>query len=164
MASMRWILTLATATVCVGFQQYVPPSNPHALASTCLVGSDSDGAEVDCGDVCTQCHLSATADASFYDVGDAAICGECHADRTRDERAAGDLLVSTEHGNHAVAVPYRATNLRSRLAAQPVGPRLFRDGDGGTPRMFCSTCHDPHGNRPGLMRTEGEICRACHVM
>lgn len=161
---MRWILTLAAAAVCVGFQQHVPPSNPHALASLCIAGSDSDDGEMDCADVCAQCHLAATGPADFYDVGDAAICGDCHADKTTDERAAGGLIATSEHGNHPVAVDYLASRLRSNLAAQPSGPKLFVDGDGSTPRMYCSTCHDPHGTRHGLMRTEGEICRTCHVM
>ena len=91
---------------------------------------------------CGNCHLageSVTADNAHQLLGtQERLCGDCHADALRLSHASGF--------NPGRPLP----------AAYPVDWK----GD-----VTCSTCHDVHNDRPGLLRGEArgrEFCLACH--
>lgn len=163
MARSRYIFVAAAALVHAGFQEYNSTDSPHAAAWLCRSDTPSELSSEDCENICALCHGSSTDTLEFYDEGDARICGSCHSDKTTDARLPADLLVTVEHGNHPVGVPYSDSNLRSPLAERPSGPKLFKSPE-GPPKIYCSTCHDSHSTRHRLLRGEGEICLLCHLM
>lgn len=137
--------------------------DPHARAAECR--ADPLILETtECGAVCAECHPGTDGPIEMYELGDRAICAQCHA-RAGDARPADRLLVSEDHGNHPVGVEYRRSTIRSRLDPYPSGPKLFWDRTGGAPKVYCSTCHNPHGSVDRLLRVSPprDFCFACHV-
>jgi DmsE family decaheme c-type cytochrome len=153
-------------------------TNPHATASTALVGKA----------ICESCHGDGTkhaeegGDTSFIKVPRGAtgakVCLSCHQDRPGFDHTATGFHASASVNCtdcHSVHAAVTTPLLRSKASTLCVSchleqkmqfgkPYAHRIGRGG---IECTSCHNPHGG-PGVDKSlkltmAGEIpCLSCH--
>ena len=140
-------------------------TNPHHLAHACL-----DQWSATCGEVCSVCHLPEAPSASTLLTdpseggGDAVICSPCHSDKAETSRG-GAFLLNGHGGSHPVGVPYQPGVSSADLVYDPQGPKLICKRDKTECLVGCSTCHNPMGDAPSLLRVSNSgsaLCLSCH--
>lgn len=169
---MRASILLTTALAVLAL--LLPPArshagpNLHAESARCLREEGLANLSVACRKVCVMCHPAdrPVQAMDIYQEGDQELCLRCHAGKTA--RSANNMLpewVPGGGGNHPTGIAYDPWTSRTGLKQNPQGPRLFYDDHGDHPRLHCSTCHDPMGDAPKLLRMSNRgsaLCLACH--
>jgi len=84
---------------------------------------------------CTDCHATATPNASDLIQPLSGLCADCHVER----------IIA---GEHRVDVP----------VSEPDNTLPLHNGV-----MSCATCHDPHQPFAALRMEDPELCRQCHL-
>jgi len=140
----------------------------HTESASCLREYRVEVMSAGCWENCVVCHpANMPLDAlEIYLDGDAELCQRCHEGKT--ERAINNMLpgwVPGGGGNHPSGIYYDPVASRTQLKNDPQGPKLFYDASGNRPKLLCSTCHDPMGDTPHLLRINNRgsaLCIACH--
>lgn len=141
----------------------------HYEAAECRREFVNTPMSIECRSVCTECHGSTWPIFKFdiYDSGDTYICIRCHESKV--SISSNNLLLKSVRnagGNHRVQIFYSGNN-GTKLKKDPQGAKLFFDGNGGFPKVHCSSCHDPMNDDPQLLRVDNKgsnLCFACHDM
>lgn len=141
----------------------------HVVAASCRLQYETQDMSVGCLRACANCHTGTppAAPTGLYTSGDADMCRGCHPDQAKEVGTALFLLniVGTDGANHPVDIFYDPASSPHKLKNDPLGPLLFYDDSGDNPKVFCSTCHDPMGLEPMLLRVNNAgsaLCLKCH--
>lgn len=152
----KW-LRLCLAVIMALFFSITVSANPHPQTAQCLLNGDDV-----CNNVCRSCHFP-EAPPDLYKSKDSDMCDFCHIEESVGTE--GTALLLTHGGNHPSQIEYEPGGYDSELNENPSGPVLYCNSSASKCMMRCSTCHNPHGDAPALLRTSNRgsaLCLSCH--
>ena len=139
----------------------------HDDAAQCRLSSSFSET---CWNVCVQCHARSNPIVGldlYISGGDVRLCEQCHPRESLPGSGTQLLrLVDGGGGNHPVAILYSPEGSKTLLVPSPSGPKFFTDEGGNNPKVFCSTCHNPHASSTALLRVGNQgsaLCLSCHI-